>query len=347
VSLAGLFIPGSSFSADTTLPGISVRDNAIITDDLWGVQLRFDGCKPWVDHPLYGRPNFVLAARSDSGSCTLMLSMFAETVPPGTTPEKCRTQYMGNPEAIKKGKDMVLLEHQSAPLAYTLFDIRPKGRPPVSNQAYGYWTRNDVCFELHVSSTSCDDFKVLAMPVLESVRLSPDRGATPETVYLARKSGGDPGDWKLHTFVAGQYLHAVKPPVLARARRFYESAQYLAGSQLDAQNRWLIEEGIGLAWLFEDNGEKALPFLSRALEVARSSKEQNRLSSTLYNLACAHSLQGNTKQACGYLSEALSVQDEKAKQPIMKQIVEDKQLLAVRSSECYRELALKHGLRRE
>ncbi len=344
--LTSLIILELGFPADTSLNG-KIGDRTIVKDDLWGVQLRFVGYEPWTDHPLRGKPNLVLAGTSNSGSCRLTMSMFAEPVPDGTTAPECRNHYMGNPEAVRKSKHTVLREEQSSPLTYTLFDIRVKDRPPVSNQAYGYWIRDDVCFELHVSSTDCDNFKAMAMPILESVRITPDRGSTPETVQLARKTGTDPGDWKLHLFVAGQYLHAVKPPVLARARRFYESARHLAGSQLDMRSRWLIEEGIGLTWLYEDNGEKALPFLNRALEVARSSKEPDRLSSTLYNLACAHSLQGDTDRACSYLAETLSIQDEKAKQTIMKQVSEDKQLLAVRSSECYRKLTLKQGQTRE
>lgn len=67
------------------------------------------------------------------------------------------------------------------------------------------------------------------------------------------------------------------------------------------------------------------------------------LSSSLYNLACACSLTGDLKQACNYLAEVLSIQDEKTKQMMINQIGEDKQLAAVRGSECYTALILKQG----
>jgi len=173
------------------------------------------------------------------------------------------------------------------------------------------------------------------------VRLSPDNGATHETVMLAHRTGGLPGDWRLHLQVAGYYLHGAKPPVTDRARRFYISARDLAGSQLDPQSHWLIEEGIGLTWLMENDGTKAIPFLKTALEIARKSTDKNKLSSTLYNAACAYSVTGDVKQACNHLAELLSIQDDRNRQMMISHMGEDKDLATVRNSDCYRALITK------
>ena len=101
------------------------------------------------------------------------------------------------------------------------------------------------------------------------MRISEDTGATLETVELAKKAGGDPRDWKLHETVAGFFLHAAEPNNPVRARRFYDSALRLAPKELPKKDRWLMEEGIGISWLMQDQPTPARPHLERGLEIAR------------------------------------------------------------------------------
>lgn len=317
------------------------KDNkAVMTDRFWGVELQFDGYKDWTDHPFYGRPNFVFAGTSTLGSCQVSLSMFAEVVKPGMTAHECRKDYPADPEKLKTRSDVSQIEERKTPITYSLFDEHGvfKGSPYVRKQLYGYWTRNDICFELHVSSSDCADFRKLALSILESVRLSPDNGATHETVAVARKTGQLPGDWKVHMQVATIYLYS-NPPVPSRARLFYQSALDRAGAELDPRNRWSIEEGIALAWLGENNGEKALPHLIRALEVTdKDFMDPYARSETFQNTACAYALKGETQRACNALTEALSAVPPNDKERTLEAIRTDDQLTSIRSSQCYQSL---------
>ena len=333
-------VPVSSGPAQIRLRLENGDQATIIVDKMWGVALRFDGYQEWKDHPLYGKPNLVFAGRSSTQPCELLISMFTEIVPPGATARECREKYTGNPARVRERTDVTLLEYLASPLTYTLFDQRYERPYPgyVQSHLFGYWTRDDICFELHVSSPNCSTFRILAVPILESVRLSPDNGATQETVILARKTGKLPDDWKIHMMAASLYLYS-KPSRPDRARRFYMSALDRAGSDLDPKSQWAIQEGIALAWLAEDDGEKALPYLVRALEVnERNYPAPGPRGETLFNLACARALMGETEKACAQLAECLSVQDAAGKERTLERMRSDRQLASVRDCECYRAL---------
>jgi tetratricopeptide (TPR) repeat protein len=126
--------------------------------------------------------------------------------------------------------------------------------------------------------------------------------------------------------------------VTARARQLYEKATRLGGDKIDTQNLWLIEEGIGLAWLMDGNGERALPHLERALEVAARPGDDSRamLSSTRHNLACAYSLLGEVEKACSQAQDLLTALPEKERKAAIKEIKKDEQLKAMRNDACYK-----------
>lgn len=311
---------------------------ATVRDPMWGVELQFEGYQDWTDHPLYGKPNFVFAGKSEVQSCSLLMSMFAEVTYAQTAGE-CRKKYMGNPAALKDKSGITLIEERETPVTYTLYDHSfGPSRNSVQNQLYGYWVRNQICFELHVSSIGCPGFRSLAMPILQSVRLSPDNGATHETVAIARKGGLDPGDWKTYMLVGGLYLHG-KPRVLDRARRFYAIALMKAGSGIDPKSEWYIQEGIGLAWLLENNPAMALHPLLRAKDITEKGyREPKARSETLYNIACTHALLGQREAACSALAESMSGMGAEWKAQQLERIKEDNQLTSLRGSSCYRTL---------
>lgn len=319
------------------------NDN-IIKDEMWGIEFKLDGYNEWTDHPLRGQPNFIVAGKSNSQSCEILLSMFAEPAPPNASAQGCRKKYLKDPKELeesayamsKQKSQVILIESKDTPLTYTLLDQRFDGsKPLVDNALYGYWIRDDICLELHVSSINCTNFKALAIPILASVHIIPDNGATPETVAIARKIGSVPGDWKVHMKVADIYLYS-NQPLPERARHFYESALKRARSNIDEQGKWHIEEGIGLAWLTEDNGKKALPYFLKALDAAQKGNLVNHArSETFYNIACAYSLMGETQKACEALNVSLSIQDTAGKVRTIKQAQDDKNLTSIHNTKCY------------
>ena len=327
-------------------PGLRVVRNAI-----WGVELTLAGYEP-SNHPLRDRPNFVLSAASVSGSCRMTLSMFAATARDGAEPEDCRQGGVGDPEELEGRTDARLIEEKTGPLAYSMFDQSLEARSGAQtlfHQLYGYWVRDDVCFELRVSSgDGCRAFPSKAMAILRSVRIGRDTGATLETVEFAKRRGGDPRDWRLHVLAAEAYLHDEAHRNPARARRFYTSALRLGGSRIPAADRLAIEQGLGLAWLAEDEGHEAIPHLARALQAARRARgvaPAERVQETLYALATAHAMEGKVEEACGFARTWLQEQSASEQKQAAKRIRKDPQMTALNGSDCYQSVLADLGLR--
>ena len=318
-------------------PKLEVRGESV-RHPIWGVEIRIPGYKDWKDNPHRNRPNLVLAANS-RGSCSLSLTIWVEKIRAGATAEECRRGYAGNPEALSKQDSVRLHENQVAPITYTLFDYvlgEQAAGTMLNNQLYGYWVRDDHCFELHASSLACDGFARVAMPILQSVEISEDTGATLETVTIAMRDGGDPRDWQLHGAVGGIYLHKAEPAEPELARRFYLSALKLGGSLIGPKDLWLLEEGVGLSWLMQDEGVPGIPHLARALEMAKSTPELGEvISESTYNLVCALTIAGEIEAACDRCRELLGPLDTVRRESMIKEIDADKQLDNLRKSACY------------
>ncbi len=256
-----------------------LKQGDVIRHPTWGVVITIPNFEYWKDNSMQAQANYILGATS-SGACNLTLSMFVENDKDGVTPEECRLGYMGNPDKLKKQRDVRIIEQSVAPVTYTLFEQNwsSAGVDITQNQLYGYWTRGRLCFELHISAIMCDSgaFARQAKPILESVGIGPDTGATLETVDLALRGGPDPLGWEAHMLVAGIYLHRIDPPDPARARSFYDTALRLGKESIPMTALYVIEEGIGIAWLMEDRGAEAIPHLERALTVALQDAARRR-----------------------------------------------------------------------
>ena len=298
-------------ASEGTLAGKKEEQGKLVEDTTWGVSFRAPKFKRLKDHPLEGKPNYILWGEIP-GKCSLDLSAFVETVPWGTSASDCRLGFPGNPEGVAAQSEYTLIRHEEEPVTFTLYDDAVGGRG-IQNQLYAYWTRDDT-------------------------------GATLETVALASEFGGQPGDWGLHLMAASLYLHdeeEVKPEL---ARRFYGSALERGGEEMNDYQRWIAEEGIALALLAEDKGAEAIYHLQQALQLASSwSNESERAGlreETLFNLACAHSLAGNSAEACSSLQELLRTIPPGSQTDQVRAIETDPQLSAVRASECYQKLGI-------
>ncbi len=310
----------------------------LVEDSTWGFSFQAPKFKAQ-DHPMAGQPKFVLAG-SVPGRCSLNLSVFVEVVPWGSSASLCRGQYTGNPAKVSASQANALIRQEEEPVTFTLFDMRVAGF--TQNQLYAYWTRNDLCFEVHVSAVECEGFAAAALPIVQSVQLSGDTGATPETVALSRSQGGKPGDWEVHMVAAGLYLHNEQVRNPARARRFYRSALERGGDGMDEPMRWLALSGTGISWLMEDVGEEAIPALEAALAVVESSSNTGlrgeAYSETHFNLACAYSIVGELEAGCAALRSYLDTGPAEMRAGKREKVEQDPQLASLRNSECYQAL---------
>jgi len=335
---------GPAVIARQAAPGRAVR-NAV-----WGVEVRVPDFEA-VDHPLKDQANFVLAGRGGTGACRMNLSLFVAAVKDGATPEECRSGDIADPEAIAVREDAELVDQESGAVAWSLFDqnfVSSNGARTTFHQLYGYKTRGDLCFQMHLSSgDACTDFPKKAKAVLGSLHLERDAGATLETAELARRDGGDPRDWKLHLRVADNYLRDETRPIPARARRFYESALRLGAASLRPADRFAVESGSGLAWLQEERPEDAIPRLKRALQAAQRAGitvPHDAVRETVYALASAHALTGDLDASCDEARAWFKGADQSALKPAAKRIRKDSRMDALTGSECYRTLLNDLGL---
>jgi hypothetical protein len=332
VLLVCLLVLGSGLAGwEVSASGAVVRDGAVVRNTLWDVQVELEEFEPSEGDPTWGPEAVILAAESP-GRCALDVGIYVSAVPDGATPEECRRDSRDSLEELGKSRLSQVHEHGVEPITYTLYDHRTKKPRVVTSHLSGYWTRRDQCFELRVSADDCDGFAEQAMPILRSVEIGEDNGVTLETVAAGERMGMRPDRWEVHETVAGDFLYEIDPPVPHRARRFYESARQLGGEEIPQLHLWLIEDGIGRTWLFEDDGEKALPHLQQALKIGLRTEHVEQ---TVYNIACAWALQGYPDAACQSLRRLLSSVGEERWGETVEQIRADPQLEPVVAAECF------------
>lgn len=319
------------------IPGAQAREalsNGRVVSPTWGVSLGAPLYEVWEEHPLRGQANFLAAGRWEQAGCALNLSLFAILVHNGTPAATCRQKFAGNPIPLEADEAATVLRVTDAPVAVTIFDME-MGEGVVQNQLYGYWVRDESCFELHLSAMSCASFSEIAVPILDSVDLQPRPDVNVETVSVGQALGLEPDDWKVHQIIAGEYLHNISPSNPARARSYYQSALRLSAGNIGFEDEWTIQAGLGLAWLHEDNGQSAISPLRRAVELARSEPAAvMELDESLYNLACAHSLVGDIEAACEASMELMAGLSAKERQRKVQSMRRDPQLGTMLSSGC-------------
>jgi hypothetical protein len=323
-----------------------------VRNNVWGVEVAVPGFEA-SEHPLNAQSNFVLAANSNSRACSLNLSLFVSQGHEDGTAEDCRASDIGDPDVLAERSDVTVVDQSSSPDAWTQFDrvLESRGGAQATyHQLYGYFSRKDLCFTLRVSAgEECQVFPKRAMSILHSVHLLADTGATLETAEFAKRRGGDARDWKLHLLVAEAYMHDESHRNPERARRFYASALRLAGPRMKAPDRLNAEQGIGLTWLAEDNGEEAIPHLERALHASKrtggAAPQSPHESETLYALASAHALEGDVDAACLLARTWLQAQASSDLKAAAKRIRKDPQMEALSGSDCYQTLLSDLGLR--
>lgn len=303
-----------------------------VSSSLWGISFVAPAYEVWSDHPLRGRPDFVAAGEWDAQGCSFHLSLFAVLVDAGTSPAECRSGFAGNPVPLASERDVTVLATEDKPVAWTHFDQKSAGL--VQNQLYGYWVRDETCFELHVSAMSCEHFGSVTLPILKSVALEPRPDVNVETVAVGRSVGLRPNHWRVHLTLAGEYLHNAQPANPTRARHYYENALRLSQGDLPFEDAWTLYEGIGLSWLEEDNGDAAIDPLSQAVELARSASAAEELWESLYNLACAYSLAGEVESACAIAAESLTTRPPKGRRQSLNEMRNDPQLRTLVEARC-------------
>ncbi len=319
---------------------------------VWGIELTIPGYRTWDDYPSsdYGA-NFLFAARS-SGTCELNLSMFAEECEEGATPEQCvrgRRPYAGNPETLARWKNVRGLEHQAAPLTYTRFDqvlddlrdpvagpfIKSHG-PVVQNQLYGYWTRGHYCFELHISAIACASFTEQAMPIVRSVTIGPDTGATHETILMARLTGAPHNSYRVHAAVAKDYSNR---KFWASAVPFYRSALALGGESISDTDRIDLQVGLGDALIRpNDSRAEGIGFLEQALQSAQKIGDAARVRTVLFPLSWGLALTGDTENACARVRALLEPLNGKDRKEYVREIRDTWPCHALHRAKCYKEL---------
>lgn len=140
-----------------------------------------------------------------------------------------------------------------------MFDMHIGAGGPSQNQLYGYWSRSETCFELHVSSMGCSAFADLTLPNLRSVEIIDQPDVTLDTVMMARLGNKLPTDREIHRSLAGIYLHQANSPNTELARRYYKSVLRLSPGRKLPQDHWMIQAGLGLTM---DHGRQWLQSLT-------------------------------------------------------------------------------------
>lgn len=344
--IAGYFLVSAALAADAV-----VKKGNKVTNKEWGISISAPGIKIWQDYPYRNSAPFILAANIAAKKCHVNISMRAISMPIGETAVDCWNRGRISPKMLRDSpKNMKVFRVSEKPVPHSLYDMMldrgKKGKGSiVNNQLWAYWARGDQCIVLHVSSVQCHGFGKLAKPLLQAVKIDRKRDTTVETVSLGRLQKLASDGWQSHLLAASYYLHRAKPPRPAKARRFFLSSQRLSKNKNNIMQQWSIEEGVGLSYLMQQNGDKALTPLQTALRIARQGGKSRirMLSSTLHNLACAQSLTRKTAKSCASLQELLSVAPVGTVKAVLKQIKQDPQLKNVRKAACYKKVLVRRG----
>jgi hypothetical protein len=345
-----------------------LKQGDVIRQPVWGVEITIPEFEFWADHGMNAQPNFVLAANSN-GPCILHLSMFAEWTRRPIPPEECRTSYAGDPSRVRKLSDARLISHETAPITFTRFDqtIEWEGEDVLQNQLYAYWTRSDHCFELHVSAIACADFDRQSMPILRSVRIGPETGATVETTRLALARGGDPRDWKHHYTAAMGFLFSadqrfwqfggakeagvkltveVPPPDAVAARRHLEAALTLGGVSIAPAARVAIHLYLGQTYVLEEDTLGELRHSEAALELAREvDVHAELLERLILDVALTRVEADREEAACDLIREHFLGMEADERKRKAADVRREKDLKRLRKAACYKALVKELDLR--
>ena len=347
-----------------------LKQGDVIRHPVWGVEITIPGFEYWDEEGMNVQPNFVLAASSE-GACLLHLSMFAEPTREPVSPPECRTHYAGDPARVRGLAEARFIRESTEPVTYTRFDqqVEWKGQRALSNQLYGYWTRGVHCFELHVSAIECPGFDAQAMPILESVRIGPDTGATVATIRVAMRDGGDPRDWQNHLTAAMDFLFSgdpafwwlrgykeagmkmtrasgIPPPDPVTARRFLRAALDLGGASIGPATRVVIELEMSSTYYLEGDLDGGLPHEEAALALARKldPPDEELVRRITLGVAMTRTDAGRPEAACDIVKKYFLGLDPAGRERVAHQIKEEKALASLRRNRCYRALRKELGL---
>ena len=332
--------------------GSVVKQGNTIHNQEWGVSVSAPGIELWSDHPHKNSSAHILAATIKDQQCRVNISVMAARMPIGATALDCwkaGSHHPKNLELKKKTSPSLVKIHSATlrPVPHTLYDLvlDNKARQLTNNQLWAYRDREDQCIVLHASSINCDKFGNYANPLMKSIRVDRNKDVTVETVSIGRQQKIASDGAQAHMLAASYYLHRAKPANPGKARRFYQSAYRLTEDKSDIVQMWVIKEGVGISFLMQENSKQALRSLQEARKWADAggSRRNKMLSSTLYNLACAHSINNTTTEACSQLTELAGVKEPGSLARLLQKIESDPQLANVRNAACYKnvEAALK------
>lgn len=216
---------------------------------------------------------------------------------------------------------------------------------------FAFYPRGYQCFQVHAQvreksetsgeaikkalqgltvEASKDDCFFLAHFYASRANMSPDDPQILLMSAFGREQQGAPG-------YLGQDPRFKNPYF---ALRVLELAKEKLGTEdLNADAKWQLNSGIGLAQLTMGKHEEAIPTWEKCIELAKETSDPaNFLGNSDYNLACAYALLGRLDEAYGALTSCFEKGDEAQVAGLKKHAKEDPDLEKMRTDERWKDV---------
>ena len=264
-----------------------------------------------------------------------VISILVEQVKPGTPASRVRLAYdsralMFGQKETKRVFELndiaVLAFHHKAdtPILHTA-DLNEAEKKFVEEAVkdrwsyHGYFVKEDVAFDIHLSFDMTAARKVQVENILRSFKIKQTNELKDIAPIGRMLDKYDPNTLKAGLSFAAKYPknsdiyyilgeYCLDRKNYSKAQQFYLKALENHKSQpiLLFKALWMCYDGLGLSYGIQKQYEKSFVYFKKGYEMAKD-LDDNYIASSAYNLACIYAETNDVKQSLKFLKESISL----------------------------------------
>lgn len=284
---------------------------AFVSDKPWEIGIDIENFKPWD----VLQPKTILGGNFTNG---MIITIIAEKENPSISIGQAQKKYWiyGQPgDQITEftNENMIIVSSRDS-------------KPVLRREFNGYVVKDDLSFDIHVSSDLSKTTKEQVLKTIRSfeIRLSSEKEdmekliedlkasekeTAQEQLYLAFIKKHPHNSWAYG--LLGESYYRMRQHALAEKSYLRALDNHKTQPIANPLNLWLCYDGLGLIYAMSQRYEPAKLYFMKGYECAKSMASDERLADSAYNLACLHAESGDLPSCLKYMREAVKLNPEK------------------------------------